>query len=52
MFLVRADLVLLQAGPKFALLVDEIADMGQGIVVRCHASSVPVETVGLNAIGA
>ena len=52
MLLVRADLVTLQAGAKFALLVDEFADVCQGVVVRCHESSVPVETVGLNAIGA
>ena len=52
MFLVRADLVPLQAGAKFALLFDKVADVCQGVVVRCHASSVPVETVGINAIGA
>jgi hypothetical protein len=52
MFLFRADLVVLQAGAKFALLFDEVVDMGQGVVVRCHASSVPVEAIGLNAIGA
>jgi hypothetical protein len=51
MLLVRADLVPLQASTKFALLVDEIADVCQGVVVRCHGSSVPVGAVGLNLIG-
>ncbi len=52
MLLVRADLMPLQAGAKFALLVNQLADMVQGIVVRCHGSSVPAETVGLIAIDA
>ena len=52
MFLVRADLVPLQAGPKFPLLIDQLADVRKGVFVRCHGSSVPVETVRLNAIGA
>ena len=52
MFLVRADLMPLQAGAKFALLVNQLADMVQGIFVRCHGSSVPAETVGLIAIDA
>jgi hypothetical protein len=34
--------VLLQSRAQFALLVDEFADVGQGVGVRCHGSSVPV----------
>ena len=52
MFLVSTDLAPLQAAAQFPLLVNEFADAGQGVFVRCHGSSVPACVVGLNAIGA
>ncbi|OBK74943.1 hypothetical protein A5651_08650 [Mycobacterium sp. 1274761.0] len=52
MLLICTYLMPLQALPQLALLVDEFADTGQGVIFSCHESSVPAPTVGLNAIDA